>query len=337
MRLSELLKREILTSSVGGIVSRFKGKSRRNTFFFEDIFAEYVDACDKAGRGDLLEKIGEEWMSRVVEQRISKPMRKLPKIAFMNLVMRPIWISTGLMDDFRATGERNRINIKTKNEGVTRITGKNRLVVGLYGGILSVLWGLHINPLEVHQSKESCEYIFEISSTPFYIESKKPEHYDELNDIPETKGTTIKDMLNLGIFNLSANNRIYFRGRPIGPIDNTVFHLFGQNKLLFDHLPSISFNYFMQIIEKESSKEKKLSLLKMLLQSMCWGMITIVAEEDWISMEINNPPYGLQPQKDNWDFLTNVILGYIWLIDKKYKLRSVREGYKRLVVNYSIN
>jgi len=42
---------------------------------------------------------------------------------------------------------------------------------------------------------------------------------------------------------------------------------------------------------------------------------------------------GLQDTKDNWDFFANVILGYLWTINK-FKITSIKESHKRLQIGY---
>ena len=50
--------------------------------------------------------------------------------------------------------------------------------------------------------------------------------------------------------------------------------------------------------------------------------------------KIKNPPLGIQKENDNWDFLILTILGYLWLIDKNFKIKEVGMG-KKLSVLYS--
>lgn len=338
MRLSELISRNIVEPTIGSIIGKFKGRPRRYTLFFEDILAEYIELCDESGKGELLREIGEKWSSPVVEQRIPNPLKKLPKVAFINLILRPIWVSNGVMDDIRATQKGNLITIETKNEGLTRITGKNELATGLYQGALSALFNVRVKLKNQNQSKQSCKYVFEITKEPFEIKSKDLGTYNKLNESPKIPGKTLKDLLREGILKLSKDNRIYFRGRAIGPIENTVFHLIGDYNLLIDKVPQISFDYFDELIDKNASVEKKLILIKNLLQAMGWGNIKfIIKTETKISTEIRNPPYGIQSEKDNWNFLINVILGYLWTIDKKFKIASVQDGIKGTLINYRIH
>ncbi len=76
-------------------------------------------------------------------------------------------------------------------------------------------------------------------------------------------------------------------------------------------------------------------MIKSVLQMMGWGTINIIIEKKKIVFHINNLPYGLQLEKDNWNFLIRVILGYLWLLDKKFKIMNVKTCYKKLIVNYS--
>ena len=58
-------------------------------------------------------------------------------------------------------------------------------------------------------------------------------------------------------------------------------------------------------------------------------------EKNIIKLEIKNQPYGMQNEKDNWIFLINTILGYLWLVDRDFKVERVAEGYKKLDVTYA--
>ena len=76
--------------------------------------------------------------------------------------------------------------------------------------------------------------------------------------------------------------------------------------------------------------------LKTLLQTMGWGIITIVSKDKEIMIEIRKPPFGIQKEDDNWNFIIQTILGYLWLINKKYKIKNIRAG-KKLLIFYSVS
>jgi hypothetical protein len=335
MRLSESIVRRIFSPRVGGISYRFGGKSRRHTLFFEDLFAEYVKRCQDAGFRDELREIGRTWMGSVVAKRIPLVAKKLSPIGFMNIIIAKNLVNLGLMDYLRASKKDNTVSVKTRNEAVTRIIGRNEISVGIYSGILGVLFERWMEPINVYQSKEECRYAFKILEKRFAPPSKDPKKYEKLNELPRIGGVSLKKALKERIFILKEKNRIYFKSKPVGPIENTVFHLFGVYNLLFDEIPVISFNYFKTLIDENMPVEKKLIMLKTLLQAMGWGIVTFAVKPHRIVMEIRNPPYGLQAEKDNWGFLINVILGYLWTVNEKFRVNSVREDYKRITVDYT--
>jgi len=104
---------------------------------------------------------------------------------------------------------------------------------------------------------------------------------------------------------------------------------------MLNKISEISYDYFSILIDDESNIERKLILLKTLLQVMGWGVVKIVIKSDTkISVDIKNPPYGLQLEKDNWDFLLRTIQGFLWLINTNFKIEKINEGYKRITVDY---
>ena len=69
---------------------------------------------------------------------------------------------------------------------------------------------------------------------------------------------------------------------------------------------------------------------------MGWGILTIIKKEKEIIIEIKNPPYGIQKESDNWDFIINVILGYLWVIDKKFRIIEIKCFFKKLIIKYGL-
>jgi hypothetical protein len=67
---------------------------------------------------------------------------------------------------------------------------------------------------------------------------------------------------------------------------------------------------------------------------MGWGIVKITIDKEIIIVKIDNPPYGLQIEKDNWSFLVRMILGYLWLLDKRFKITNIDESYKNLIITY---
>jgi hypothetical protein len=338
MRLSESLRKNIFETSVGGIINRFKVGKRRNPFFFDEIGLGYVKLCDQRRYNTELMEMSREWGFILFEKIVSPVAKKLPLPYLMscNVIVKKLFRHLGYMDSIQFSRKEDDARVKTMSEENVKIIGINSLHTGLYMGFLTSIFSSDIEFLDARDmGNGNCEYKFKILKKPPSIRSKDRREYDKLNQLSSVHGSTIKDALKLNIFNMK-NNKIYFRGKTISNIENTIFHLFGNRGILLDEVPKISHDYFKNIVEKDSSKEEKLNMIKSLLQVMGWGIIKITMEERKIVFHINNPPYGLQLEKDNWSFLIRVILGYLWLLNKEFKIRQVKTSYKKLIVDYSV-
>jgi hypothetical protein len=334
MRLSESLKRNIMETSVGRLLNKFKIKSRRNVLFFEDILANYIKECEKAGYEKEIRDIAKKWMNLTMQQMTPQVLKRTPMF-FLNVVMKKVWTNLGLMDDLKVSKQGNLVNIETKNEGITTFIGKNNFTLGLFIGILNVLFKSEIECIDYLQTKRFCKYSFKIKNEPFLIHSKGKNLYDKLNNSLKTEGFNLEDAFQKNIFKLKRNNRIYFRRTVIRPAENTLFHLISNENILIEKVPVISYNYFHKIIKEKTTKERKLYLLKNILEANGWGIIKIIIYKKKILFKIKNPPYGLQLEKNNWNFLAATILGYLWLLDKKFRIYSMNDNYKQLIMTYS--
>lgn len=338
MRFSESLQKNIMETNVGRLFNKFKIRSRRDVLFFEDIFANYVKECEKNGYGKEMKSIAQKWMNLAIQHTTPQILKKVP-LFFFNTVMKKVWINLGLIDNLSVSKNRNIIKIETENEVPTRIIGKNKFMIGSYIGILNVLFNSRVNCIEALQTKKHCEYIFEIENKPFALpECKEKKVYINLNRFINTEGfiegLTLKDLLKKRIFHLGENNKLYFRGKSIIFGENTLPHLMGNSQILLEKIPNISYDYFKEIIKENSTHEEKLFLIKILLQVMGWGITKIIKNKENVHIEIKNPPYGLQLEKDNWEFLIRTILGYLWLLDKKFRVKNVNEYHKKLTITY---
>ncbi|MCK5023713.1 MAG: hypothetical protein KAS04_06055, partial [Candidatus Aenigmarchaeota archaeon] len=323
MRLSESIRRKVLDIGSGWVVNRFKIKKRRDTLFFEDILAEYLKICETAGHEDEIIEIGQEWMILFFRQLLPSNMKKIPPTLLLNSIMRKIWINLGLMDDFEIRVNKEIVNIVSKNEGVTRIVGKNSTMVGFYIGILNALYEKNSKLISSNQNKKNCKYTFKLLDEWSEIKGKDKEIYNRLNKLPETRGTNLRESIEKGILKVKDGNSIYFREKRICPTENTVFHLIGNKGIMMGMVPEISYKYFSEIFPNSSDPTRMFRTLRILLESMGWGVVKIVVgKRNKIIVNIDHPPYGLQTGEDNWKFLGNVILGYIQMIDKKYEIKS---------------
>jgi hypothetical protein len=334
MKFSEFLRRKILQMAGGVILNYFKIKKRRDTLYFGEIPAKYFLLCEKKGFGAELQEIGQKWMYLYFSTLIPEAFKKIPPEDLLNGIVKRIWINMGVMGDFSIKREGNILRIETRDEGMTELIGKNSFLLGFHEGVINALYGKEVEILDVKQTKGRCRYRFKIRSKKFKISGKIKEEYDRLNYIPEVRGPTLDDMLKRKLFRLKGH-KIYFRGKTIYPIENTVIHLFSNRGLILESVPKISYEFFNGILDKKSTKEDKLRLLKNLMQVMGWGIFSISKRKNSLKIKIENPPYGLQGEKENWDFLAKMIEGYVKNIDKKYRIDRINEGYKLLNIGFS--
>ncbi|MCK4492036.1 MAG: hypothetical protein KAU03_05395, partial [Candidatus Altiarchaeales archaeon] len=258
-----------------------------------------------------------------------------PKYIIINHLGEKTWSNLGIVDHIHLDEKDDIVCVTTRNESITRIIGKNDFMPGFFNGTVNALYNSRSRIVNCLQSKSSCRYQFKLEHEPIIIEGKAKSLYNRLNYLEPIKGFTLNDACRRGIVQLKEGNRIYFRGRRVTVTENTIFHLAGNADLLLDRVPQISYEFFKEIVDFDSTDEQKLTLLKNLLQVMGWGIVKIIIKDKGdIFIEIKNPPYGLQLEKDNWTVLSKVILGYLWLIDEDFEISDVKEGYKNLKITY---
>jgi len=335
MRLSTSLRRGIIETTVGGVLNKFIMRDRRLTSFFEDIFGEYVTQCEKYGYNRDIRKLAERWGELLFYQLVSAPIKKLPPTLIINRLGKKSWSNLGIVDDIHLDGKDEIINLTTKNESITRIIGKNDFMLGFFKGTINALYNSQSKVVDCLQSKESCEYQFKLEDEPIIIKGKEKSLYDRLNYLEPIKGFTFDDAIKKNTLQLKEDNKLYFREKRIALTENTIYHLVGNANLLLDKVPSISYDFFKKIIKGDSTDEQKLTLLKNLLQIMGWGIVRIVVKDkEEIIIEIRNPPYGLQLERDNWQFISRVILGYLWLLNEGWVISDLQDKYKNLSIRY---
>ncbi|ODS37218.1 MAG: hypothetical protein A7315_04255 [Candidatus Altiarchaeales archaeon WOR_SM1_79] len=335
-RLSTSLQKGILETTVGSILNKFKIRSRRDTLFFEDIITQYVLTCEQHGHGKDIGRLSEKWGELNIHILTPAPIKKISNTLIMDRILRNVWTNLGIVDYVHLNKRYNTVYLTTKNESITRSIGRNDFMPGFFNGIVNALYNSRSKIIGVIQSKESCEYQFELTHEPVTITGKDKSLYDKLNYMEPIYGHTLGDAFRSGMLQLKDGNRIYFREKRVTITENTIFHLVGAANIMLDEVPRISYDFFSKVIEKESTDEQKLKMLKNLLQFMGWGIVTIVfRNKNEILFEIKNPPYGLQSEKDDWTVLSNVILGYLWAIDKDFEILNVNESSKNLKIMYN--
>lgn len=337
MKLSESLRKNLIETTTGGLLNKFKIKTRRDVLFFEDILLSYARECETLGFGREIEKNGMMWGALLFKVPVHGAFRRLPPPFLINKVIGKVFVNLGLMDEINLAEKDGKMFLRIKNEAFSKGYEGNIFLTGLHSGFLSQLYGFKMECTGVSKENDYIKYVFEKSKEPFVIKSKSRETYNELNCIPDDKGFTIKDALKSNILKLREDNKLYFRGRVLNPLENTIFHLLGSSKLPFERLSLISYDFFNEIIEKDSTREDKLKLFKNLLQLTGWGRINIISKQKALVFDITNPPYGFQPEKDNWEFIIRTVLGYLWIVDKRFRIKRIEESRKRISVEFSVD
>jgi len=334
MKISEFLRRKTLHVAGGVILNYFKIKKRRDTLYFGDIPAKYFFVCEKNGFSEQIQKIGQKWMYLYFSTLLPNAFKKIPPEDLLNGIVKRIWINMGVMNDFSISRDGNILAIETKREGMTELIGRNSFLTGFHRGVVNALYRKEVEILDVKQNKRQCLYTFRVLDKDFKVNGKSKEEYDKLNDAAQLKSPTLHEMLKSRVFRLEGN-KLYFRGKIIYPIENTAIHLFGNRGLMLESVPEISYEFFREILDKNSREEDKLRLLKNLLQVMGWGIFGITKGDSYLNVKIENPPYGLQRERENWDFLIKMIEGYVRTIEENYRIEKVNEGYKVLNIGFS--
>lgn len=335
MRLSESLRKNIIKTSVGVILNKFKIKSRRSVLFFEDILANYIKECEDAGYREEMKEIAHKWATLAAQQLAPTGLKFLPPSICFNMFAKKVWINIGLVEDMHTTMKGNIINIETKNELISRIIGESNFCAGILEGIIGIFCNRQTKCIGKTQTVSECKYTLCIKEEPHkIIKSKGKSVYNNLNRFSESRGFKLNDALKRKFFKMEPKNKISFREKSLVPIENTLFHLFSNTQILTDRISHISYNLFKGIVDENASKEARLTLLKNILQTTGWGVVSTIIKRNRILIAIKNLPYGLQLEKDNWDFLVKVILGYLWTIGK-YSIKKVKILNRILMIEYS--
>lgn len=328
------MHRGITDTLVGGIITRFYLRRRRSTLFFEDIAAQYFKECDEAGKGDELAEISRKWFYETLSSITTPRLKSMGYKLLVNRVFNAVWKNSGNFDDVHILRDGDLMTFTSKNESITRIIGKNSFYEGIAKGFSGVIFDSNAELVEAKQGPTS-KYVVRLIPGNYEYQHKPRETYRKENALPAVSGFTLSDALKSGVFTLSEDNKIRFRGKLIWYVENTLFHLIGNEGILLDRVPHISYDYFKGLVESDSKPEDKLQLLKTLLQVMGWGIVTISIGEKETKVCIKNLPSGFQLEPNNYNFLANTILGYMWLINKKTKITKTSLSSNVLTLTFS--
>jgi len=337
MKLSELLRKNILEVDFGGILNKFEIKIRRNVLFFEDIFTDYIKNCEDSGYGKEMEEIAHRWGLMGAKTFTPKFLKRITKPLYV-AVARKVWKNMNIISEGRIIKENDKfVTFKLKNEFITRVIGKNRFATGFFIGCLEVLYKKKLTSVRISQNSKnwSIYHLKFEDDSPQNITKKSKPIYNNLNKLQKFDIPNLRNAIKENLFQIDKNV-IYFRGKRIIILENTIFHLIANNSILMNNVSDISYNFFKKIIDKNSTIEDKLKLLKTILQVMGWGTVKILIQNKKIILNIRSPPYGLQQEKDNWDFIIKTVLGYMRLVNKKFRVEGVKTNYKMLKIIYSL-
>jgi len=338
LRASYAIDKGIIEVVAGGIFNKFmqsRLKRRRNTLFFEDVVASYIKECESAGHGEEMYELGREWFRLIFRNLFTKETRALPWNISMNGIVAAAWKTLGVLDDLHVEKEGDTLIGVAVNESVTSAIGKNMFCAGLVTGIYEVVFDKKVRYLRHRvEGKKSIYHHVIQDESPTSYPSKSKDEYDLLNRLDPVEGFSLQDALQKGIF-VMKGNRLYFRNKRLWQVENTLFHLFGKRKILFDRVPVLSQAFFKEILGKDSSGDERLNLLKTLLQVMGWGAVRITyGQKERIVVEIRHPPRGFQQFNDDYGFLARFILGFMQNINPAFGLSEWRMAGNAVRMEY---
>jgi hypothetical protein len=170
----------------------------------------------------------------------------------------------------------------------------------------------------------------------FDVQSKSKEEYNRLNSFEAGDGASLRDALRKRMFTLEKDNRLYYRGFSLSPVENTIFHLMGKHDELLRDVPGMSRGFFGGLLAGGTEPVANITMLKNLLQVMGWGLISVVFRGKSLRIEIRSPPYGMQKGGDNWHFLSGTILGYLGAFMHGPREAGYAHSRRRLVLRYAL-
>jgi hypothetical protein len=273
MKLSESLRKGVMESFAGGITNRFKMRGRRDVLVFEEILALYLKECEGAGRGGDVEATGRRFGALTLQEFLPSVFRSLPTTMVANKIGNAVWKNVGLLDSMAAEKNGDTATLRTQNEYISRVVGKNRFLAGVYAGIFETLEGRKAKLSGFGCSGKTCTYTFTLQKEPAgRMPCKGKRRYDELNAKFPGTGRTLKDGIRMRTFALKGN-AIFFRGCRVIPVECTLFHILGAEKICLDELAAVSEKFFLAHMKPENA-QSALPFIRKALQIMGWGTVS---------------------------------------------------------------
>jgi len=337
MNLAGSIHKGIISIKPGGVHNTHILKRRRNTIFFEDLISEYYKICEQHGHGEQLYSTAQEWMAKVGITLSPPEVLKNPGINIINNIQNPMWSNLGLINKIHAEQDKDRVSVTVESPCCTRIIGKNAFMSGVFTGAMNYAFLRQVELLSEKTTKERSIFEYKILSTKFVNNAIDRQKYIKMNEIPDTKSTSMKHALNAKTIQLHENNRLYLRNHPLWYVENTIFHMLGHRGLMLAELEDLSKNFFKSLIDKDTSLENKLRLLKTIIQTLGWGIVTILIDGNQIIIKIDFIPHGLQTTPDNYSLLTSVWTGYLKAINENSELQNSTVTSNTHYLKYSIH
>lgn len=315
----------------GTIISnRFGFVPRRDILFLEDIFIEFIRRCEMNGYGKEVADIAKKWTALCFSQFVPPNLRFFPRIIFRTASN--MWQRYGFVSNMQIKQlEENRFLITTSRDVLTAKIGTNDCVPAAYAGMLTGVLLKEIRCTHIKLLDEKIFYEYAAKNKIPHIKSKSPDQYNKLNFSKSITGSVLDSMLSTGYLK-RKEGQIFYQGMRVVPLENTIEHLLSGSSLPAQEMTSTTYDYLNQKVSINSIPTL-MRFLKNSLEAAGVGRVTIISnDKNKITLEISNPPYGLQAEPDNWDFFGRVALGTAWLVNKKLELQRTELKNGRLVI-----
>lgn len=298
----------IIKTQPGTLVNTYKERKRRNVGFLDEVLSEYIRECERAGHQKETHEMGFRWGSSYTAGIIYHMADRPPALTLINNSMKLLWRSMDLLVDCGLAEEGRLLRFHTQGECFTRSIGENHFTRGLYRGVFSTLYGRELEGTDFSQNKNGSVYVYRISESPFTARCKDSMEYYRLNEAPEGATYGMEEAKREGIIKADSN-RLSFGGKHLQLIEGTLFHSVSNAGVNLGYVAGLTSAYLKGSLP--SSLEASCLLLKKFLESCGWGSIGIEVSKKEIAARISCPPYGFQPEEDNWGYLVYTMLGFL--------------------------
>jgi|SRR3989344_5130017 len=321
MKLAHSLSKKVYNSSSGNNLNAYKIDKRRNTIFFSELLSGYFQILRKHEKEKLREIIY-KW-NRAVMQAVVPETLKQNVPNFFNKITKPIWVQLGSIDGMHSN-EKEDIFVSIENETITACLNETYFIEPLLEAIIDGIKKRKSKLIKSLIEGKKAEYHFSVSENeePESFAFKSKDEYLKKNQIKKFEGFSTSDALSKGFFNLNEKNQLFFRSKRLVAYETTLYQLLSIYDLHFEDFLETAENFYANVFDQDSKKEKIALTGKNLFEAMGWGKILIKADENFNKIKINvhHLPYGIQKEKDSWKFLETNILAFLRVINPELEL-----------------